>query len=64
MGRNYDVITFFSKTLYYKKAWVAISADIIKVVTMFLKTIPKDSRKVGRLRNYLSKWNLYRYFLI
>ena len=60
MDRNFDVISFFSKNLNL----VAIFADIIKIVTMFVKTILKDSRKVSRVRNYLSKWNLYLYFLI
>ena len=64
MDRNYDVITFFTKNLYFKKAGVTIFADIIKIVTMFIKTILKDSRKVRRIRNYVSKWNLYLYFLI
>ena len=64
MGRHYDVITFFSKNLYFKRAWVALFADITKIVTMFIKTILKDSRKFRRIRNYVSKWNLYLYFLI
>ena len=37
-------------------------ADIIKIVTMFIKTIFKDSRKVKRTRNYVSKCCLYLYF--
>ena len=60
MDRNFDVISFFSKNLN----WAAIFADIIKIATMFVKTILKDSRKVSRVRNYLSKWSLYLYFLI
>ena len=60
MDRNYD---FSSKCLYFKKAW-GIFAEIIKIVNMFIKTILKDSRKVRRIRNYVSKWNLYLYFLI
>ena len=63
MDRNYDVITFFTKKLYFKKAGVTIFADIIKIVTMFIKTILKDSRKVRRIRNYVSEWNLYLDFL-
>ena len=39
MDRNYDVITFFWKYSYFKKAGVAIFAEIIKIVTMFVKTI-------------------------
>ena len=45
MGRNYDVITFISKYLYLKKPRVAIFADIIKIASMFNKTILKDSSK-------------------
>ena len=43
---------------------VAIFADIIKIITRFIKKIFKDSRKVTRIRNYVSKCNLYLYFLI
>ena len=64
MDRNYDAMTFISKYHYFKKNWVTIFADIIKIVTMFIKTIFKDSRKVKRIRNYVSKCNLYLYFLI
>ena len=55
---------FFQKTFILKRPGVAIFADIIKTVTTFIKTILKDSRKVRRIRNYVSKWNLYLYFLI
>ena len=41
-----------------------IFAAIIKIVTMFIKTITKDSGKVKRIRNYVSKSNLYLYFLM
>ena len=51
-GRNCDIITFISKYRYFKEAWVAIFADIIKIITIFIKTISKDSRKVKRIRNY------------
>ena len=64
MDKNYDVITFISKCLYFKKIWVASFADIIIIVTMFIETIFKDSRKFKRTRNYASECNLYRYFLI
>ena len=64
MDRNYDVITFLSKNLNFKKAWGSHFADIFKIVTMFVNTILKDSRKVRRIRKYVSKWNLYQYFLI
>ena len=32
---------------------ILIFADIIKFVTIFTKTIFKDSRKVKRIRNYV-----------
>ena len=32
---------------------VAISVDTIKIVTMFIKTIFKDSRQVERIRHYV-----------
>ena len=63
MERNYDVITFISKDLYFKKAGLATFADI-KIGTMFIKTTFKDAKEVKRIRNYLSKWNLYLHFLI
>ena len=63
MDKDYDVIFFFKKTFVLRRAGVAIFADIIKILTMFIKTILKDSRKVKRIRNYVSKWNLYLYFL-
>ena len=43
MDKNYDVITL--KYFYVKNGWVAIFADIIKIVTIFFNTIIKDSRK-------------------
>ena len=65
MDKNCDIINFISKYLYLKKAYrVTIFADIIKIVTMFIKKIFKDSKKVKRIRNYVSKCNLYLYFLI
>ena len=64
MDRNDDVLNFFQKTFILKRPGVAIFADIIKIVTMCIKTILKDSRKVRRIRNYVSKWNLYLNILI
>ena len=64
MDRNYDVIIFFQKIFILRRPEVAIFADIIKILTTFIKTILKDSRKVRRIRSYVSKWNLYLYFLI
>ena len=59
-----DIMTsypFFHKVFILRGALVAVFADIIKVKTMFIKTILKDSRKVRRIRNYV--WNLYLYLL-
>ena len=64
IDRIYDVINFISKCLYFKKTGVAIFADFIKTLTIFFITIFKDSRKVKMNRNYVSKCNLYLYFLI
>ena len=64
MDRSYDVIKIISKHHYFKKARVAIFADIIKIIIMFIKTIFKDSKKDKIIRNYVSKRNLYLYFLI
>ena len=54
----------FQNTFILRRPGVVIFADIIKVVTMFIKTITKDSRTVKRIRNYVSKSNLYVYFLM
>ena len=48
MDKNYDVITFTSKYPFFKKDWSSYFADIIKIVTMFIKTITNDSRKVKK----------------
>ena len=55
MARNYDAINFFQNIFVLRRSGVAIFADIIKIVTMFSKTILKDSRKVRIIRNYVSK---------
>ena len=49
----YDVITFISKYHLEIHGKIAIFADIIKILTMFLITIYKDSRKVKINRNYV-----------
>ena len=43
---------------------VAILADVIKIEAAFIKIIFKDPIKIKAFRNYVSKWNLYMYFLI
>ena len=55
MNKNYDVIIFFSKYCFLRRPGAAIFADIIKIVTIFIKTIIQDSRKVKRIINYVSK---------
>ena len=64
MDINCDVITYVSKNLNLRRPGVAIFAEIIKIVTMFIKTIFKDSIQDKRVRNYVSKFNLHLYFLI
>ena len=54
----------FQNIFVLRRPRVAIFADIIKIITMFIKKIFKDSRKVKRIRNHVSKCNLYLYFLI
>ena len=63
MNKNYDVMALFQNTLILRKPGVVVFAGIIKFVTMFIKRITKNSRKVKRIRNYLSNSNLYVYFL-
>ena len=64
MDRNYDVITIISQYPFLARPGVVIFADIIKIVTMFIKKIIKDPRKVKRIRNYASKPSLHLYFLM
>ena len=64
MDRNYHIINFISNIFIFRRPEVVIFADIIKIVTMFIKRIFQDSRKIKRIRNNVSKCNLYLYFLI
>ena len=43
MSWNYDVITFFQKIFVLRRPGAAIFADIMKIVTVFIKTTLKDS---------------------
>ena len=52
---------FIKNTFILKRPRVAIFADIIKVVTIFIKTIFKDSKKFKRIRNY-SQSSVFIYF--
>ena len=62
MDRSYDVIAFISKYLYFRKAWGSHFCWHHKIVTFFIKTIFKDSIKVKRTKNFVSKCNLYMFF--
>ena len=64
MDRNYNLIAVFHNTLILRRPRVAIFANTIKILTIFLKTIIKDPGKVKRIRNYASKLNLHLYFLM
>ena len=44
---------FFQNTFISRRPGVAIFADIIKIVSIFIKTISKDSMKFKRIRNYV-----------
>ena len=46
------------------KLGIVIFTDIIKIVTMFIERIFRDSGKVKRMKNYVSKCNLYLHLLI
>ena len=59
MDKNYDVIT-----IILRRPGVVIFADIIRIITIFIKKTTKGSRKVKRIRNYVLKSNLYVYFLM
>ena len=59
MDRCYDIISFI-----LRKPSVAIFAEIIKIVIMFIKTIFKDLKEVKILRNYIPIFSIYLYFLI
>ena len=48
----------FQNTFNLRRPRVAIFAGIIKILTMFVKTIFKDSKKVKRIRNWVSKCKL------
>ena len=64
MNKNDDVINLFQTIFALKRSRGPIFADIMKIVTKFLKKISEDSKKVKRNRKYVSRCNLYQYFLI
>ena len=64
LDRDYDVITFISKYLNFKKTYSSQFCCIIKFISMFIKTIFKSSKKLKRVTEYLLKCNLYYVFLV
>ena len=58
MGRNYEVITFISKYIYFKKARAASFDDIIKIAIIFIKTTFEDSKKLKELQIILYYENI------
>ena len=65
MYKKYDVRVSVSKYPFLRTPRVTIFAVSLKIVAMFIKTTFKDSKKkkVKRIRNYVSKCNLYLYLL-
>ena len=53
----------FQNTFILRRPRVTIFSEIIKIVTRFIKTFFKESKKVKRIRNYLPKCNLISVFL-
>ena len=49
MGKSYEVIDLFQNTLILIRPRVVISADVIKVVTMFIKKTLKTQKKLKEL---------------
>ena len=64
MDKNYDVMKFIPNIFILRRYGVAIFADVVKILAMSIVTIFKDSKKVKRIKNYVSKCNLYLYFMI
>ena len=63
MDRNYEVVIFSSKFLFLRGALVVIFAYIIKIVTMFTKTIFQDSRKLKKYEKLCIKMQSISLFL-
>ena len=49
MNKNYDIIIFILKYLYFKKTWSIHFAEIIKIVTVFIKTSLKTQKMLKEL---------------
>ena len=59
---NDEVI--FQNTFILRRLRLANFANIIKIATLFNKTIFKDRKKVKKIRNYGLKCNVYLYFMV
>ena len=59
MDKNYGVIIYLKNTFILRRPDVAILADIIKILTFFIKTILKDSRKVKKKLKILYQNAIY-----
>ena len=65
MNRNNGITTYISTYIFVlRRPAIAIFANIMNILTIFIKIILEDSSKVKINKNYVSKWNLYLYFLI
>ena len=51
MDKTYDDITLFQTTFVSRKLRVSTLAEIIEIITIFIKKILKDSKKVKRIRS-------------
>ena len=51
--------TLFQNNFILRKPRIAIFADIVKIVIIFIKTILRDSENVKRNKNYIPKCHLY-----
>ena len=49
MDKNYELITFIQNIFILRRSRVNIFDDIIKTVTIFIKTTFKDSKKLKEL---------------
>ena len=64
MNNKIKSFFFFWSLFNLRRPGVANFGGIMKIVTVFIKKIFKDSKNVKRSRNYVQRCNLYLYFLI
>ena len=64
MDINYDTITYISISFISRRPRVAVFAEIIQILTMFVKTTFKGSTEIKIIRNDVLKCNVYPFFLI